>query len=166
MPSYAIHLAIANEMIRKNKNNIIDNEKFILGSITPDLEKGENKFHLGLITKYVKESLKDDFDKGCFLHVLTDEKFYFYDFREEYIPKEDKNIKNWTVFYSDYNKLNKKIIEKYKVISYPKEIEEYMVVEENGDTEILKEEKIFKFIDDISDLRLDKIINNLRKVLD
>jgi len=165
MPSYAIHLAIANEMIRKNRNNILDKEKFILGSIIPDLEKKKNKFHIGLFEKYVIQGLRDDFDKGYLLHLLADEKFYFFDFRNEYLNDEKDDIDKWRAFCSDYNKLVPILIKKYNITNYPQEIEKYMQGEE-GEIQYIKPERVFEFIDKISDLILDDVIINLRKIFE
>ena len=163
MPSYAVHLAIANEIIRKNKNNIMDNEKFLLGSIAPDLEEDKLKSHDKIMLKrYIDNGFRNDYDKGYFLHIITDDEFYFEDFKNEYFKEEYGDINNCNNFYKDYDKLSTILISKYNINWYPEEIKEYMQGEV-GETEYIKLDKLFAFIDKISSLNLEEKIKDLKK---
>ena len=115
MPSFAIHISVANEYMRKHVNEIKDVDGFILGTIEPDLvkdKKDKSVTHYGPVSsqvhlrKYLESNeINSDFDKGYFLHLITDYIFY-----NKIIDIEAKDI------YNDYDVLNKYLVEKYKVL--------------------------------------------------
>lgn len=165
MPSYAIHLAIAKEVIRKNKNSILNEEDFLIGSIAPDFNKPKNSFHEDMLKQILEKGIKNDYDKGFFLHLYSDEKFYLEEFIEEFY--NNKNIKEIDIykhndFYPDYNKIAPILIKKYNINTYPKEIEEYMQGEE-GELKYINLEKLFNYIDKMSDIIIEKLIKELKK---
>lgn len=163
MPSYAIHLAIANEIIRKNKNNITNVESFLNGSIAPDLEEDKWKSHDNiLIEKYIQDGFEDEYEKGYFLHLVIDDEFYYNYFKDEYFKGKYGDITNVNNFYNDYDKLSSIIIKKYKVNWYPEKIEKYMKGEV-GETKYIKQDKLFAFIDELSSLDLEEKIKELKK---
>ena len=89
MASLIIHLYVAQEYLKKH-TEILNKEDFLKGSLAPDLEKEKVKAHYGKVTAkpILKDYLMDnginnDFDKGYFIHLLTDLLFYNYYF---YIP--------------------------------------------------------------------------------
>lgn len=92
MASFDIHLAIGKSYILKNRN-IINEEEFYKGIIAPDLVINKEKSHYS--GKQNKEDLLDylankvqlflylknnnintDYDKGIFLHLITDYLFF------------------------------------------------------------------------------------------
>ncbi len=118
MPSIEIHLAIANEYAKKH--SIKNLNAFHEGSIAPDMSPDfsrtlvENEKELThyyvknkIITNYnsflsdPKVDLDDDYWKGYFLHLITDQLFYYVDFAEEY----NTAINNNDVLHQDYTAL-------------------------------------------------------------
>lgn len=160
MPSFNIHIAIANEYMKYHPNEIKKKEDFIKGSIAPDL--GSNKYeshydnyaerHNGL-SKFVEQTKIDigsDYGKGYFLHLIADELFYHKIFREECMIAKKMN----TNFYHDWDCLNKPIIEKYKIKKVPEEAMKYFNIMLEEKTQFLDFEKIKKFIEQLSKISL------------
>lgn len=157
MPGFVIHLAVANEYIRKHPNEIKQEDSFLKGVIAPDFTDDKSKTH------YAKDSINtnlrlylesntinSDYDKGFFLHLITDCVFY------------QKYFKNLTTsLYDDYDMLNKTIIEKYNV-KVLKEIEEYAKYKQ-GEPQILKKDIIYKFIEEVSSFDIKDIRNKVKK---
>ena len=157
MPGYVIHLATANEYIRKNKDEIKNKEEFFKGCIAPDQTSKENKkiTHYGNgsaeveLRKYLKSKNPDsDFEKGYFLHLITD--YIFYNKLLECISKQ---------IYNDYDILNESLIKKYKVILLD-EIKD-SIFYTNGETKILSKELAEKTIEIVSSLTLDEVKNEI-----
>lgn len=116
MPSFDIHLAIARNYV-KNHKEITNVQDFIKGSIAPDLvpdkrishytkEQDKNDLAKSLhnkvaIDEFLKRNeIKTDYDKGVYLHLLTDYLFYNEFFDEEYLKQEDgKNFRK-DLYYS------------------------------------------------------------------
>lgn len=65
--------------------------------------------------------------------------------------------------YNDYDKLNQYLINKYKIV-FSEKIKEYAKVYQEGKCKLLSLELVNKFIDDVSNLDIDKVeaevINN------
>ena len=83
MPGYVIHLAVAEQYLRKNENNKEDYSEFIEGVIFPDSVKDKSLTHYGNgssnsnLYKFLQENkLENSFKRGYFLHLLTDYLFY------------------------------------------------------------------------------------------
>ena len=110
MPGYVIHLAVAEEYLKKHGNKEKYNN-FIEGVIFPDSVKDKSLTHYGPGSSYSnlklfledKKDMKDDFTRGYFEHLLTDYLFY-----NKYIDTFSKAM------YDDYDLLNSYLIEKYK----------------------------------------------------
>ncbi len=151
MPGYVIHLAVGKVYEENNKiNNKMEFEK---GIIAPDLAKNKAKSHYGVyssqpnLNEYIRLNRKfDEYTEGYFLHLLTDYLFY-----NRFLTRWDSSI------YNDYNKLNHTLIEKYD-ISIPKEIQQ-IVKFESGNTEILKRDKLYRFIDSVGKIDLRTILS-------
>ena len=150
MPGYVIHLAVAKKQLEFNK--VKNEDEFIKGIIAPDLLKkqGEDS-HYGYsskpnIKKFLKgHDLKNDYDKGYFVHLATDLLFY------------DRFLSRWSSeIYDDYDILNKKLIEKYN-IQIPKEVEEYVHIKD-GELKKLSLKEIIEFIEGIGKLPLEDTI--------
>lgn len=157
MPGYVIHLATANEYIRKHKNEIKNKEDFFKGCIAPDETDKENKkvTHYGNgsdqveLRKYLQSNnLDSDYQKGYFLHLITD--YIFYNKLLECISKK---------IYNDYDILNDYLIKKYDV----KLLEEIKdkVFYTDGQTEILSKELAEKIIDVASETSLEEVKNEI-----
>ena len=149
MPGYVIHLAIAK--VYEKYNNINNISEFERGVIAPDMSSDKSKSHYGLHSSEpnLKEFVRlnrdlDEYTEGYFLHLLTDYLFY------------NRFLKEWdTRIYDDYNKLNNSIIKKYGII-IPPEIDA-IVEYKSGQTEIIEEEKLFRFIDSIGKINIREI---------
>ena len=157
MAGYVIHLAIAEEYLRKHKDIKEDYEEFIKGVIYPDSVTDKSLTHYGIKSSKVilKDFLQDNeinnsYMRGYFLHLITDYLFY-----NKYLEKFSKDI------YNDYDILNKRLIEKYNVV-LPVNIQNNVFYKE-GETKILTMELAIKIIDEISDLNLNAVEKEIRE---
>ena len=151
MPGYVIHLAVAEEYLRKHENKPEQYNEFIEGVIFPDSVKDKSETHYGAkssvsnLYEFLKENtLETSFKRGYFLHLLTDYLFY-----NKYIDRMSKDM------YNDYDILNGILIDKYKVV-LPEKVKDSVFFKE-GELVILSMEIIAKLVDDISDMDLDEI---------
>lgn len=151
MAGYVIHLAVAESYIKKHEDDIKDYNRFIEGVIFPDSVSDKSITHYG--EKSSKTDLKaflednkidNDYNKGYFLHLVTD--YIFYNKLLKYFSKD---------IYNDYDILNEKLQKKFNVI-LPENIKDKVFYKE-GKTKVLKLENIIKFIEDVSDYKLDEI---------
>lgn len=93
MPSQITHLAIAKRYLQLHPGQIKNVRRFIDGSVLPDLAADKAAAHCGVRTEFndvVKRNrekvnperyrathdMNDDFHKGWYLHLLTDDQFY------------------------------------------------------------------------------------------
>ena len=157
MAGYVIHLAIAEEYLKKHKDVKEDYEEFIKGVIYPDSVTDKSLTHYGIKSSKVilKNFLQDNeinnsYMRGYFLHLITDYLFY-----NKYLEKFSKDI------YNDYDILNKRLIEKYNVV-LPENVQNNVFYKE-GETKILTMELAIKIIDEISDLNLNAVEKEIRE---
>lgn len=157
MAGYVIHLAVAEEYLKKHNNIKEDYNEFIKGVIYPDSVTDKSLTHYGIKSSKVilrdflqENEIKNSYMRGYFLHLVTDYLFY-----NKYLEKFSKDI------YNDYDILNKDLIEKYN-IKLPKEILD-SVFYKKGQTKILSMELAIKIIDEISDLDLNVIEKEIRE---
>ena len=157
MPGYVIHLAIAEMYLKKHNDKKEDYNEYIEGVIYPDSTKIKSETHYGdkssesNLYEFLKEhELKNSFEKGYFLHLLTDYLFY-----NRYIDTISEKI------YNDYDVLNDLLIEKYKVV-LPEKVKN-QVFSKNGVLYILSMEILDRLIDDISNMDLDKVSEEVKK---
>lgn len=157
MPGYVIHLAIAEMYLKKHNDKKEDYNEFIEGVIYPDSTKIKSETHYGdkssesNLYEFLKEhELKNSFEKGYFLHLLTDYLFY-----NRYIDTISEKI------YNDYDVLNDLLIEKYKVV-LPEKVKN-QVLSKKGDLYILSMEILDRLIEDISNMDLDKVSEEVKK---
>lgn len=156
MPGYVIHIATAQEYLKKHeKEYSID---FIRGTIKPDLTDDKSKTHYGKSPAYTSlnafannNKIDTDFNKGFFLHLVTDYLFY-----NKYLEKLEK-----PQLYYDYDFTNKHLKEKYNV-ELLEEIKD-KVFFETGKPQILTFELACKVIDEISAMDLDEIYNEAKR---
>lgn len=148
MAGYVIHIAIAQEYLRKNKRNY--NEEFVKGAILPDLTIDKSKTHYGKSPAYTNlkkfllaNELSSELNKGIFLHLITDYLFY-----NKYLDRFSKQH-----IYDDYDISNKVLIDRYNV-KLLDEIKDNVFFKD-GDMKILNFPLIYKLIDEISSLDLD-----------
>lgn len=156
MAGYVIHLAVAEEYLRKHTAKKEEYKDFIEGVIFPDSVKDKSETHYGVksceanLYDFLKENeIDNSFKRGYFLHLLTDYLFY-----NKYIDTMSKDM------YIDYDILNKSLMEKYKVI-LPEKIKDSVYFKE-GDLKILSREIVEKMIEDISLMDIDKIAEEVK----
>lgn len=156
MPSFVIHIAIANEYIKKH-NKKEDYEEFIKGTIEPDLTNNKEITHYGEKISYIylnkfleNNNIEGSFNRGYFLHLITD--YLFYNKYLDYYIKDK--------LYNDYYILNKDIIPKYNV-GMIEEIKEFMTSKE-GKPEILNLALIYKLIEEVSSLDIDEVAKEVK----
>lgn len=151
MAGYVIHLAVAEAYIKKHPEDINDYNKFIEGVIFPDSVSDKSLTHYGEKSSKVnlkwfleEKEINDDYNKGYFLHLVTD--FIFYNKLLECFSKD---------IYNDYDILNKNLQERFDV-KIPENIKENVFYKE-GETKILELESIIKFIEEVSEYKLSDI---------
>ena len=160
MPSWSIHLNIAKKLNKKLK---IDMDLFYFGSLVPDVDKDWNidrhftHYYGTKVMKNFPKSFESDLDKfvehyntrldnpillGYFFHLLTDDFYNKYIFRNKLVMDKDGN-------FIGYKKYDKSIVyfESYKEFTKIKHDE----LEDYG-----------RLIFDINDVRN---INNIDKIL-
>ena len=180
MPSIDIHMAIARNYLKKY-DGIGDHLKFIKGSIAPDLASDTISSHygkgmddkdlalflknkIGLKEYLATNTIDNDYERGYFLHLLTDYMFFNYFFDKEYISKRTHKDFKKDLYYS-YNTIHDYLASNYDISYEPfsdeveKKISNSQVeIEYNGEKRIniTPCDKIDKFINNI----LDKDIND------
>lgn len=149
MPGYVIHIAIAKEYFYKHEKNKENLKEFIKGVISPDLTFDKSVTHYGKSPAYTSLSsflennnLDNAFNRGHFLHLVTDYLFY-----NHYLENFSK-----PQIYDDYDFLNKEIISKYN-LELPQEIQD-KVFFKKGKPIFLNMELVEKMIKEISNLNL------------
>lgn len=157
MAGYVIHLAVAQEYLKKHSDIKEDYEQFIEGVIYPDTVSDKSLTHYGrksskvILKDFLKANkLEDSYKRGYFLHLVTDYLFY-----NKYLDIFTKDI------YNDYDILNKFLIEKYNV-KIPNKVQNQIFYKE-GDTKLLTKELSEKVIDEISNLDLNIIEKEIRE---
>ena len=157
MAGYVIHLAVAEEYLRKHKDFKEDYDEFIKGVIYPDSVTDKSLTHYGkksskvILKNFLQDNeINNSYIRGYFLHLVTDYLFY-----NKYLEKFSKDI------YNDYDILNKRLIEKYNVV-LPENIQNNVFYKE-GETKILTMELAIKIIDEISDLNLNAVEKEIRE---
>ncbi len=190
MASFSIHLAIAKRYIEKQKS-IKNIDEFYNGVIDVDLAKDKVKSHYGieegdnvikdlknkvLLYEYLKiNNINTDYQKGIFLHLITDYLF-FNNFLDKKYLQEVSDYNFARDLYYSYIMTNEYIDKKYKIdysknikkIKTNKNLKEIDIYNEHSKN-ILSLEKLDSFIENISNIDLDKyrtkIIQNKRNVL-
>ena len=151
MAGYVIHLAVAEQYIKNFPKDIDNYNDFIEGVIYPDSVSDKSLTHYG--TKSSKPNLKafldekeidNCFNKGYFLHLITD--YIFYNKFIEYYS---------TDIYNDYDILNKTLINKFNV-KLPDSVKDKVFYKE-GTTKILNLDKTVNFIKNVAKYKLDDV---------
>lgn len=151
MAGYVIHLAVAEAYIEKHPGSIKNYEEFIQGVIFPDSVSDKSITHYGEKSSKVNlkkflddKEIDNDYNKGYFLHLVTDYIFY-----NHFLQVFSKDI------YNDYDVLNKKLQEKFNV-KIPGSIKN-QVFYKDGKTRILDLDSTIKFIEETANLSLNEV---------
>ncbi len=157
MAGYVIHLAVGEEYLRKHPNEIKSYDEFIQGIIAPDDVKDKSLTHYGpksskvnLKNFFEEKDIDSDFNKGYFIHLLTDYIFY-----NHFLQFFSKSI------YEDYDILNNYLIEKYDV-KIPKKVENKVFYKE-GLLHILSLDTLEFFINKVSNYDIDIVKEEVLK---
>lgn len=150
MPGFVMHLAVAQEYLKKHNEKY--SKEFMKGTVAPDFTSDKSKTHYGKSPSYTNlykflesNELNTDYNKGFFLHLVTDYLFY-----NRYLERIEK-----MTLHNDYDIINKYLIEKYK-IDLIEEVKN-SVHFKDGKPEILTFELACKVIDEVSMLDLGKV---------
>ncbi|MBP3802170.1 MAG: hypothetical protein J6I85_09200 [Clostridia bacterium] len=156
MPGYVIHVAIAQEYLKKHSKNE-DKTKFIEGNIYPDLIKPKSQSHYGKSPAYTSlegflnnNTIDNSLDRGKFLHLIAD--YLFYNHYLDYLDKEE--------LHNDYDILNDDIIKKYDV-KLPDIVKQY-AFSKSGIPKIINLELVYKVIDEVSSLDMDIVAEEVK----
>lgn len=187
MPSLDVHIAIARKYLEKY--NDIENEiAFIKGNLDPDLSDDRIASHYTKksdrndlseilknkirINKYLKsKSIVDDYEKGYFLHLVTDFIFFNYFLDKDYIRTTDYTSFKKDLYYS-YNMAHNYLIHNYDINYYPFETEvkkriftSQIDANYNGEkrTNIFPYEKLDKFVNKILEKDINSYLKNFKK---
>ncbi len=191
MPSFNIHLAVAKRYLDKH-NDVKNALDFYKGSIAPDLTNDKDKSHYTaprknnellsnylikkvILNRYLEENeVLTDYDKGVFLHLITDKIFFTNFFAKDYLDRITGKIFLSNLYYS-YDISNKYLEDKYGIGMYDVLDEETINsniknnkktknVTDDGKTNILLFDKLDDFIEKVSDINLEdykiKILND------
>ena len=155
MAGYVIHLAVAEAYKSKHPDDIENYDDFIQGIIFPDSVYDKSITHYGEksskvnLREFLKENeINNDYDKGYFLHLVTDYIFY-----NKFLECFSKDI------YNDYDVTNKELIDKYNVTIL--DTIKDKVFFKDGDTKVMSIDLAKKVIDEVSELNLEEIINEI-----
>lgn len=184
MAGFNIHLAIGKSYI--DNYHINDINSFYNGIVAPDLssnkvishytsctDKSNLEYYLSkrveLYDYLINNTINSDYDKGVFIHLLTDYLFYNYLFNKKYIRNIDINIFNNDLYHS-YDNTDKYLEIKYnlKELNIYAELNNYKnsakkkknTKYENG-KDILPLDKLEKFIYDTSHIDIEKYKNKI-----
>ena len=191
MPGYVIHLAVGK--VYSKENNINNIESFEKGIIAPDLVKDKRKSHYGPsssnpdLNGYLRaRKIKNEFDEGYFLHLVTDYLFYhklididkILDEQDlEYLAKISKehntvisqgpNLSEWVKNQrNDFSVLEGEIRNRYDIENYieflPENIKKVMTSRE-GELKVFERDSLFRFLEDMAKIDLDKLSEELLK---
>lgn len=152
MASFAIHLAIAK--IYLNNNKIEYPKEFLKGVVEPDLVQNKKTSHCSEtikeptlkeylkakvnLTKFVEgNQISSDYQKGVFLHLITDYEMYNNYFEKEYI--ENINYEDFcNDLYHSYDQVNDQVTNSYRIDIDP-------VIKKQIENRISKKKKRLQF---------------------
>lgn len=187
MPSLDIHIAIARKYLKKY-NNIENEVAFIKGNLYPDLVDDRINSHytkksdksdllevlknkIGLNEYLENKEIVDDYEKGYFLHLMTD--FIFFN---HFLDKNYINITSYDNFkkdlYYSYNMAHNYLMNNYDISYYPfeNEIEKRIFDSQvdanyNGEkrTNIIPYNKLDSFINKILEKDVDSLIQDFKQ---
>lgn len=186
MAGFHIHIAIGKVYL---KNNVINDTKaFFRGIIDPDLgdkdithytDRNRDKNNLidylakkvNLYDYLLENNIDNDYQKGFFLHLITDYLFFNKFFDKDYLKKTNYDTFVKDLYYS-YDINNRYLLEKYNLNDFlfkdvieeaiKKSCAKYENCQEKR-TNILNNRKVDRFINEVANINLE---DYLRKVLE
>lgn len=174
MPSLMIHLLVGEKFCDKNK--IKNKEEFLKGNFAPDLVSNKEESHftkkskkttftMALINKVdlrqlakVDFDLSDDFQKGKFLHIVTD--YYFYSYYlinepnyQQYLDEPYDDVKD--ILYDEYCLAGNWIANNFANLNYdllPDAGKKIII----GEMKILSKQTLLNFVEFCSNLDMEE----------
>ena len=174
MPCTALHLAIVEEYVLKNKE--AKKDVFVEGAILPDLAEDKNASHYCInkkiksikdmvdtkvdIVKCSKEfDFSDELKKAVYLHLLTDYLFYQYIYNPETEKENPKDV--LVALDSDQGIITEYVFGRYSINS-PDGAEDLLKIKQNtGKLRFLSEKEIERFIKVVSNFNLNDVKQNI-----
>ena len=190
MASYSMHLAIAKMYLKDHKEENVDEfiKGTLEPDMVPSNEKGRTHYGLHAAwsnpAKYLQEngrSIENSRKRGYFLHLVTDYLFYhkLIDIDKilnkddlEYIANRQnndtsskQNLDEWRKNQrNDFSVLEGEIVDRYEIQDYidklPENVKKVMTRVE-GELKVFERESLFKFLEDIAQIDLDKLADIL-----
>ena len=192
MPCLAIHLAIAKKYLENHPDE--NREDFILGTIAPDINMpniseyingvtdDKNSHHFGLnyqtedLIEYMQKKvdfslffqsndINTTFLRAYFLHLLCDYRFF-----GEYITDERLMGLSFReavrIGFNDYDLITPILISRYN-LEIPEQIKDIVSRKGEGTLQLLDEDLVYRFIDEMAEVNLDeeksKLTNNIKR---
>ena len=192
MPCLAIHLAIAKKYLENHPDE--NREDFILGTIAPDINMpniseyingvtdDKNSHHFGLnyqtedLIEYMQRKvdfslffqsndINTTFLRAYFLHLLCDYRFF-----GEYITDERLMGLSFRdavkIGFNDYDLITPILISRYN-LEIPEQIKDIVSRKGEGTLQLLDEDLVYRFIDEMAEVNLDeeksKLTNNIKR---
>lgn len=180
MPSMAVHFAVGREFLKYNK--IKDKESFRKGILEPDLlgllsQKDKEKAHfsekkddlmslrqkletkVNLLMYLNMREINSDFERGYYLHLLTDY-YFFNDFLFKTKTQFNETIIDMKMLYDDYEKIAKDMEENFGVDNRNTP---WDGLYQEGEPVFFTKKEIFEFIKKCSKLDIMKIRKEILK---
>lgn len=176
MASFVIHLAAANEYLKKH--DIKNKEDFLMGVISVDIAEDKFKSHYTKtrdtsdLKRYLEgkvqlkefldnNSLDSDYNKGVYFHLITDYEFYNNFFDEDKIDQLDyPTFKKY--LYHDYGVINLNVKEKYNVV-FPDIISKYDGTNGEKECYLIDQGKLDIFIKTLGEIDIESYPISNRK---
>lgn len=182
MASFNIHIAVGN-LYQKN-NKIKNKQEFFYGIVEPDMVEDKRLTHFSreIIKSSIIRSLErkvnlveflnnynisSDYNKGWFLHLVTDYLFYNYFLDKDYLKSVTHKEFSRDIYHS-YDDVNDYLINKYHLVYPSVEVEHY--INKNRDSltndehkNILPFEKLDEFILKVANINLENYILKIKK---
>lgn len=182
MASLMVHMVIGQEYCRKNTIDNVD--EFLKGNLFPDLCSDKEKAHgvekinkpddydeairnrVNLIKCCKEQDITSDFNKGIFLHLLTD--YYFYN---EYMLKlgSYKSIKDKTyiimnkLVYDEYARVANVLLENFENVRLDL-LPDFACVVDKNDMKLFTKEGILSVVDKCSRFDLEGSFESIKKL--
>lgn len=189
MAGFNIHLAVAKRYVEIH--DIEDAESFYLGSVSPDFTDDKNATHYSNVDKrdsndlvkylfnkvnlekYLEENaVESDYEKGVFLHLVTDFLFFNTLLDKEYLTKTSYDEFRKDLYYS-YDITNEHIYDVYGIdyddYSFGEKLKKNVAQSKSNvktcdgkRTNILPNEEIENFVERVSKTRIDEYLEKIR----
>lgn len=189
MPGFNIHLSVAKRYAEKH-NEIKNLDDFYKGALAPDLVENKKVSHYTTLEdknnlvkhlenkvsleNYLKSSsVKPDYEKGVFLHLITDYLFFNKFFEKEYLKNVSFN-EFWNDLYYSYDETNEYLVKKYGIDYNSISSKVTDNVNKNkasrnlstSNKNILDISKLDRFIEEVSDVSLKEYENKILKKIE